>query len=45
MLNGGGYLLLNGGGRLRLNEDRQQCQLDLGEIRVPLPAWAQAIIK
>ena len=27
-----------------LTADQQQCQLDLGEIRVPLPAWAQAII-
>jgi len=25
--------------------DGEQCQLVMGDVRVPLPAWAQAIIK
>lgn len=44
MLNGGGYLLLNGGGRILLNGS-PQCDLVMGDVRVPLPAWAHAIIK
>lgn len=39
-LQGGGYLLLQGGGRLQLYGDRQQCELDMAGVRVPLPAWA-----
>jgi hypothetical protein len=44
MLNGGGYLMLNGGGRILLNGS-SQCDLVMGDVRVPLPAWVQAIIK
>jgi hypothetical protein len=45
MLQGGGYLLLTGGsGRILLAGGRQQCQLVMGDVRVPLPAWAQAVI-
>jgi hypothetical protein len=42
-LNGGGNLLLNGGGRILLNAS-SQCDLVMGDVRIPLPAWAQAII-
>lgn len=45
MLENGGYLLLQGGGRLRLYVDRQLCELDMGEVRVPLPTWVLSIIK
>ena len=43
MLEDGNYLLLNNGGRL-LRAEPQQFQLVIGNIRVPLPAWAQSII-
>ena len=36
-------VLLTGGGALLTGGER--CQLVMGDARVPLPAWAQAIIK
>jgi hypothetical protein len=45
ILESGGYLLLNDGGRLRLHEKRRQCEIDIGNIRVPLPAWVRALIE
>ncbi len=38
----GGALGLNAGGAFGLNS--RQCQLDLGDVRVPLPAWVQGIV-
>jgi hypothetical protein len=35
LLTGGGALLTGG----------EQCQLAMSDVRIPLPAWAQAIIK
>ena len=42
-LNSGGALGGNTVGALGLNA--QQCYLDMGDFRVPLPAWAQAITR
>ncbi len=42
LLTGGGGFLTGGGALLT---DGEQCQLVMGDVRVPLPAWAQAIIK
>jgi hypothetical protein len=39
---GGAPLVGRGGALLTAGE---QCQLVMGDVRVPLPAWAQAIIK
>jgi hypothetical protein len=41
-LNRGGALGLNADGAVPLNS--QQCELDLGDVRVPLPAWALGIV-
>jgi hypothetical protein len=45
MRNSGGYVGRNSGGRIRLEQDRQQCQLVAGDVRVPLLAWAKEIFK
>lgn len=38
-LNSGRHLALNSRGPHLVNEQRQQCQLEMGDVRVPLPAW------
>ena len=43
LLTGGGGILTGRGGALLTGGE--QCQLVMGDVRVPLPAWAQAIIK
>jgi hypothetical protein len=40
---GGGCVPAGGGGVLVAAG--QQCAIEIGDVRVPLPAWAQAIIK
>jgi hypothetical protein len=42
LLTGGGAFLTGGGALLTGGE---QCQFVMGDVRIPLPAWAQAIIK
>jgi outer membrane lipoprotein SlyB len=41
--NGGGAVGLNVGGAVGRNG--RQCEIVMGDVRVWLPAWAQAIIK
>jgi hypothetical protein len=39
----GGYLLYESGERIALHS--KQCRVVVGRLRLPLPAWTQAIVK
>jgi hypothetical protein len=45
LLHSGGCLALHQGGCLLLHEQRQRCELLIGDLRISLPPWLQAIIR